>query len=120
MDKETKARRRQLLARQVEIEEHQCAGCPKRPGHGMVIGCGRCPFGKELIEIGIQLDRTIQDARAGARAPKIGKVTPEMVRVALSRGIPAETLKQRVYNLGWDTMRAVTQPVRKRGKQVGR
>lgn len=117
MNKETKAQRVRILRRQVAIEEQHCASCTKRTSVTNNDACRRCSFGKELMWIGVQLDQTIGHDRAGRQNPTIERVTNEMVNIARAKGISRDTLKHRIYQLGWTAIRAVNEPVQRRGKK---
>lgn len=119
MNKETKAQRVRILRRQVAIEEQHCKGCPTRPGEIInMSGCNRCEFGKELVAIGRVLDQTLQRDRTGRQSPAIERITPEMYRAAAANDIGRDTLKHRIYQLGWTSIQAVSQPVKKRRKKA--
>lgn len=113
MNEETKARRRELLRMQTEIEQQQCADCPVAPGReGNTRTCLNCVHGKVLLGIGKQLDRTIKDSRAGTREPAVALMTKEMIIAARKNGISEMTLSKRIYTLKWPAQRAVSEPVK--------
>lgn len=122
MDNETKARRRELLRMQTEIEEQQCADCPDAPGRSdNAKACTTCPYGMELMTIGHGLDQALGPRRGGHTQVVAPALTDEVIARAAANDIPKEILRIRVQQLYWPLEKAVTQPVdtSKRHKEVG-